>query len=229
MDVGEKIGITISAVGGLIDAAEIFFPGAIGKMTPLTRKTVFAVGTSLVIVGLIVMYLSPESTGAPTGGVNTVQGNGNCSVSGSGNQVNCAPALAPTPPLYAPITDMPSFASGGIPRPSPDRPCLQSGNTISGMDTGNGSIYVGNAACNNTIKNITQSEAPPSSPPNPKSQATACPPGAVICDHEGRGNNIDCVRGNPGSNGNVVALDRATGETVHDVQRSLKPCESSPK
>ena len=59
MDIGEEIGITITAVGALIDAAEVFFPGSIGKMTPLTRKTVFAVGTVLVIVGLLVMYLSP--------------------------------------------------------------------------------------------------------------------------------------------------------------------------
>jgi hypothetical protein len=59
-------------------------------MTTAKRKTVFAVGAGLIAVGLLIVFLIP---GSPlVAHSNAVAGNGNCSVAGNGNQVNCAPS-----------------------------------------------------------------------------------------------------------------------------------------
>ncbi len=126
---------------------------------------------------------------------------------------------------YVPLNEMAPIASIPQDPPAPDHPCLQTNNTINGI-TGNGAIYVGNAACNNTIKNVTRLPANPEPQVQPDPTAP-CPPGTVVCDHGGKENSFDCVRGAPGSN--VMVLDKTTGENVHDVQGNSQPCPPDQK
>ena len=59
MELSDKVGIAIAAVGGIIDAFEIFWPGAISRMSHQRRIWVFVIGTTMMAVGLGVVFLWP--------------------------------------------------------------------------------------------------------------------------------------------------------------------------
>ncbi len=99
MEIAEKVGLAVTAVGTLIDTAEVFLPGAIGKMAPIKRKAVFALGTALVGIGLLVIFLAPSPQTAGGGG--TSNGNGGAGIN-NGTINNYLPAKPTTPPVAPP-------------------------------------------------------------------------------------------------------------------------------
>jgi len=87
MGTGEKIGIAIAAAGVIGDATEAFFPGALGKMTKIKRQTIFALFSALIVVGVLVIFLVPDSSSVPI-----ISNGADCRVMNSRNvTLNCLP------------------------------------------------------------------------------------------------------------------------------------------
>ncbi len=88
MGLADKVGAGFVALGLLIDAYEVFFPGKIAGMSKGKRTAVFGSGLVLILAGLVVIFLAPSETGSTVGEIKS-QGNGNCIVGGQNNKVTC--------------------------------------------------------------------------------------------------------------------------------------------
>jgi hypothetical protein len=84
VDISEKVGLAITALGAVPGFVEAFFPGEISKMTRQSRKAVLSACAVITLVGLAVVFLWPENS-PPASGDITISGDnaGNACTTGA--------------------------------------------------------------------------------------------------------------------------------------------------